>query len=145
MGWLAGCIPIQATGYGPLNLVSWIGAVFLATGFALIFYNVIYSIMKSPRERLADPWDGRTLEWSIPSPAPFYNFAITPTVQSEEPVWDYKKKDIPIYRDKIKPIHMPSNSGKPVIMGSSSSCGASAWYLAGGFHQSSSARLFSSL
>lgn len=106
-----------ATGYGPLNLVSSIGAVFLATGFALIFYNVIYSALKSPREHLADPWDGRTLEWSIPSPAPFYNFAVTPEIQSEEPVWDYKRKGIPIYRDKITPIHMPSNSGKPVIMG----------------------------
>ena len=30
----------------------------------------------------ADPWDARTLEWSIPSPVPAYNFAEVPTVHA---------------------------------------------------------------
>jgi heme/copper-type cytochrome/quinol oxidase subunit 1 len=29
-----------------------------------------------------DPWNGRTLEWSTPSPVPFYNFAVIPEVHS---------------------------------------------------------------
>ncbi len=67
-----------------------------------------------------DPWDGRTLEWSIPSPAPFYNFAITPNVDSRDPFWETKQKRLkdqtkaekPIYKD----IHMPKNTATGFII-----------------------------
>jgi cytochrome c oxidase subunit 1/cytochrome c oxidase subunit I+III len=36
----------------------------------------------------ADPWHGPTLEWSIPSPPPEFNFAVIPTVSSAYPNWD---------------------------------------------------------
>ena len=29
-----------------------------------------------------DPWDARSLEWSIPSPPPEYNFAEIPEVEA---------------------------------------------------------------
>src|SRR5437667_10108483 len=35
-----------------------------------------------------DPWHGPTLEWSVPSPRPEYNFAVVPTVSSAYPNWD---------------------------------------------------------
>jgi cytochrome c oxidase subunit 1/cytochrome c oxidase subunit I+III len=35
-----------------------------------------------------DPWGGDTLEWSVPSPPPAYNFARIPTVASRDPMWD---------------------------------------------------------
>ena len=35
-----------------------------------------------------DPWGAPTLEWSIPSPPPEYNFATIPTVTSRYPLWD---------------------------------------------------------
>ena len=38
-----------------------------------------------------DPWNGRTLEWSIPSPPPIYNFAIIPTVDQLDPFWAIKR------------------------------------------------------
>ena len=38
-----------------------------------------------------DPWNGRTLEWSIPSPPPIYNFAVIPTVDQIDPFWAKKK------------------------------------------------------
>ena len=38
----------------------------------------------------ADPWDARTLEWSIPSPPPEYNFVEIPTVSGIDAFWDQK-------------------------------------------------------
>ncbi len=37
-----------------------------------------------------DPWDGQTLEWATPSPAPFANFAEGIVVSSPEPLFDLK-------------------------------------------------------
>ena len=37
-----------------------------------------------------DPWDGRTLEWSIPSPPPEYNFAEIPDVDARDDFWHRK-------------------------------------------------------
>ena len=37
-----------------------------------------------------DPWRAGTLEWSIPSPPPEYNFARIPRVTSRLPLWDLK-------------------------------------------------------
>ena len=70
----------EATGFGPLNMLSFVGAGIMAIGFALIVYNVYYSIRYSPRNISADPWDARTLEWATHTPVPEYNFAITPQV-----------------------------------------------------------------
>ena len=36
----------------------------------------------------ADPWGGNTLEWSVSSPPPAYNFARIPAVRSRDPLWD---------------------------------------------------------
>ena len=35
-------------------------------------------------------WGAPTLEWTIPSPPPEYNFATLPTVRSRYPLWDMK-------------------------------------------------------
>ncbi|MEX2627999.1 MAG: cbb3-type cytochrome c oxidase subunit I [Ilumatobacteraceae bacterium] len=37
-----------------------------------------------------DPWDGHTIEWSAPSPAPANNYADVPTVSSPEPMLDLR-------------------------------------------------------
>ncbi|WP_320940618.1 cbb3-type cytochrome c oxidase subunit I, partial [Lysinibacillus capsici] len=66
----------ESTGYGPLNMLSFVGALGLAVGFALIVYNIYYSWKHMPRNEKADVWDGRTLEWATHSPVPEYNFAV---------------------------------------------------------------------
>ena len=37
-----------------------------------------------------DPWDARTLEWTIPSPPPEYNFGIEPEVKQLDDFWHQK-------------------------------------------------------
>ena len=84
------------------NLMSSIGAYIQAIAVILFVYNVVVS-----RKRGAvagrDPWGAPTLEWSIPSPPPEYNFATIPRVTSRYPLWDVKsrerKHDVPHTRE----------------------------------------------
>ena len=50
----------------------------------------VYNIAKSLRDGKAageNPWDAPTLEWSIPSPPPEYNFAVIPHVTARDQLW----------------------------------------------------------
>ncbi|WP_100403253.1 cytochrome aa3 quinol oxidase subunit I [Bacillus sp. FJAT-42315] len=107
-----------STGYGPLNMLSFIGALGLTLGFIILVYNIYWSIRYSPRDTNGDPWDARSLEWSTHSPVPFYNFAKVPTIKSIDAYWFAKKDNQPLTDDgPYEPIHMPNNSGQPFIMG----------------------------
>ena len=37
-----------------------------------------------------DPWDARTIEWSIPNPTPEWNFGVNPDVRSLDDWWHRK-------------------------------------------------------
>lgn len=106
----------ESTGYGPLNLLSFIGAVGLAIGFVVLVYNIYWSIRYSPRDETGDPWDGRSLEWATHSPVPEYNFAIVPTVTQLDEYWFSKKNNKPLMTGSFEKIHMPNNSGQPFFM-----------------------------
>ncbi|MEW9051438.1 MAG: cytochrome aa3 quinol oxidase subunit I [Neobacillus sp.] len=108
----------EATGFGTLNMVSFVGAAIMAIGFALIVYNIYYSTRYASRNIGNDPWDARTLEWATHTPVPEYNFAILPEVKSNEALWDAKKKGHELFKGKYEKIHMPNNSGIPFIMSS---------------------------
>lgn len=107
----------ESTGYGPLNMLSFIGAVGLGIGFIILVYNIYWSIRYSPRDTDGDPWDARSLEWSTHSPVPVYNFAIVPEVEKLDAYWFAKKENTSLFNGKYEPIHMPSNSGQPFLMG----------------------------
>ncbi|WP_085992583.1 cytochrome aa3 quinol oxidase subunit I [Oceanobacillus senegalensis] len=106
----------EATGFGPLNMVSFIGAGLMAISFVLIVYNVYYSFRYAPRNVGDDPWNARSLEWATHNPVPEYNYAITPQVDSFQAFWDYKKNGHQLFSNELKEIHMPNNSGMPIIM-----------------------------
>ena len=73
-------------GWGPLNLLSTIGAFVFALSFALLLWNVFWSLRRG--EPAGDnPWGAGTLEWGTSSPPPPYNFAFQPYVTHREPVW----------------------------------------------------------
>ena len=71
------------------NMVQTLGSFIIVASIILFLVNVFYSWGKG-KESGNDPWDARTLEWSIPSPPPEYNFATVPTVYGRDPYWAEK-------------------------------------------------------
>lgn len=106
-------------GWHAYLLVAAAGTAIIACGIGCQVAQVLLSIKNREKLKVAsDPWDARTLEWSIPSPVPYYNFAVTPTVDSRDPYW--KAKQIAKRNGEVKPeykdIHMPKNTGVGFIM-----------------------------
>jgi cytochrome c oxidase subunit 1 len=71
------------------NLVETIGVFVIIAGVLVFIYNILTS-MRSGKPAPADPWDARTLEWSISSPPPHYNFAEVPVVHGRDAFWAMK-------------------------------------------------------
>src|SRR6201999_3583658 len=100
----------------PMLQLSVVGVVILVIGVICQVTQVVVSILQRDKLRdvTGDPWDGRSLEWATPSPAPFFNFAVMPNVEGEEAYWRIKERaiesqslgDEPAY----EPIHMPRPS-----------------------------------
>ena len=76
------------------NLLISSGAIIQTVATLLFVYNMVRSYFKGPIAG-PDPWDAWTLEWSMPSPPPSYNFAVIPTVASRRPLWDLKHPEDP--------------------------------------------------
>ena len=74
-------------GWDTLNMIISVGSFVFAVGVLLLFINVFKSL-RSGAAAPANPWDAPTLEWSVPSPPPPYNFSVIPTVVSRHPLWD---------------------------------------------------------
>ena len=81
---------LEEMSWGPLNMVSSVGAFILAFGFLIFFINVIWTIKKGEKAS-NNPWDADTLEWLADSPPRNYKFIEIPTVNSRNPLWDEKK------------------------------------------------------
>jgi cytochrome c oxidase subunit 1 len=79
----------MAQGWGTLNLISTIGAFTIATSVLIFLINFFNSQRKGEKAG-NDPWDGQSLEWTVSSPPPAYNFAHIPVVSSRRPFWDQK-------------------------------------------------------
>jgi cytochrome c oxidase subunit I len=77
----------EGMGWDTLNLITSIGSFVFAAGVLLLFVNILKSL-KSGAPAGANPWDAPTLEWSVASPPPPYNFAVIPTVASRHPLWE---------------------------------------------------------
>jgi cytochrome c oxidase subunit 1 len=73
------------------NMVVSIGAFIIMAGMLVFIYSAIKSLM-GPKNAINDPWDGATLEWSLPSPPPAYNFAVAPVVRSRDAFWAWKRR-----------------------------------------------------
>jgi len=76
-------------GWDIFNAMSTTGAIIVGAASLIFAYNMV---MSRRRGAIAgnDPWGGPTLEWSIPSPPPVYNYAHIPLVTSRYPMWDLK-------------------------------------------------------
>lgn len=104
----------------PFFMTSAVGVVIIGIGIVLFVMQLAMSVWqrKKLRDTTGDPWDGRTLEWSIPSPAPFYNFAITPTVSRIDEWWYAKQEGVKKpKKEDYQDIHLPKNSGLGFAIG----------------------------
>ncbi|MGG4266468.1 cytochrome c oxidase subunit I [Peribacillus simplex] len=100
------------------NMISTIGAFLMAFAVIVMVINIIMTSVKN--EKVGnDPWgDGRTLEWAIPSPPPFYNFKQLPLVRGLDAYWvekmEGKKEMTPA--EPLGDIHMPNSSILPLTI-----------------------------
>jgi len=118
------------------NLIVSIGAFIIALSILVFMANWIYSRRKGP-EAGFDPWDARTIEWSIPSPTPVWNFSKAPEVKSLDDFWHMKydedEEGRPVKRDTTdallleleeeglnpkEDIELPNPSYFPIILAS---------------------------
>jgi len=119
-------------GWESSNLAATIGGFIIALSVLVFFVNVILS-KRNKQNAGGDPWDARTLEWSIASPPPHYNFVEIPKVNNIDDWWykkypellegnnqNFKKQKIEVEDssnvDESK-IHLPDLSYYPLIIG----------------------------
>lgn len=110
-------------GWQWLFIVAGIGAAVIALG---LFFQVLQLVLSyiqrdANRDTTGDPWGGRTLEWATPSPAPAYNFAITPTVTERDAFWELKGRQPYGVVPKPKPsdyqdIELPKSTGLGLVI-----------------------------
>ncbi len=106
----------KSTGWQPFYVMMFVGGLIISLGVALQIIQIIASFIQKRQllDSTGDPWDGRTLEWSVSSTPQSYNFAVIPEVDSREPFWDMKQKGLSTreYED----IHMPRSTASGIYI-----------------------------
>lgn len=117
----------------PYLIFAGAGAIVILFGILFQIAQLVISIKNRQlyKDTTGDPWDGRTLEWTIPSPAPFYNFAITPTVEHRDDFWEAKQAGKVNQNVSYTDIHMPKNTsiGFIIAMFGGVFCFAMTWHM----------------
>ena len=87
---------LPESGWGTLNMIASIGAFVLAAGVIVFIVNFLWSRQVGA---LAgdNPWAADSLEWSVSSPPPSYNFHNIPVVQGRYALWE-ATPDAPVVR-----------------------------------------------
>jgi len=105
-----------STGWQALFITSFIGICVLALGGLFQVIQIVYSFRhrKELRDTTGDPWNGRSLEWSLPSPVPSYSFATIPEVRDRDAFWDMKERGLG--PKKYEDIEMPKNTAMGIYV-----------------------------
>jgi cytochrome c oxidase subunit 1 len=118
-------------GFNFWNLVSTVGAFLIALSILMFFVNIVYSKRRAASLPAPgpDPWDARSLEWSIPSPTPEHNFDDDPIVTQFDDFWhrkygeDEQGRTVPIATaEEVAMIgdasraHLPAPSYWPLVL-----------------------------
>jgi cytochrome c oxidase subunit 1 len=113
-------------------MVATIGAFLIAVAMLVFVANILVSWRAHrmhPVNPGPDPWDARTLEWMVQSPAPAHNFDTVPTVSHLDEFWHRKYQEDADGRvvrvatgDEVAQsgdgtgVHMPSPSYWPLVL-----------------------------
>ncbi len=113
------------------NLVATIGSYVLGASVLFFLWNVYKSKKEAPNLPAPgpDPWDARSLEWSIPSPTPEHNFDEIPVIESQDDWW-FRKYNIEDDGSVVRissaedaaqkgdavGVHLPSPSFWPLVL-----------------------------
>jgi cytochrome c oxidase subunit 1 len=105
-------------GFEFYNQIETVGALLLGLSQLIFAYNMLKTWRK-PATAPADPWNGATLEWAIPSPPQEWNFNEIPVVHSRDPLWELKRERggrLP-EPEKVSGagIHLPNPSFWPLL------------------------------
>lgn len=113
-----------STGWQPIFLLVALGAGLILCGVMFQALQLYVSIKnrKKNQDLTGDPWNGRTLEWSISSPPPIYNFAVIPTVNQRDAFWAEKQGKAPKQPPRYEDIYLPRNSSIALYAGILSLC-----------------------
>ena len=118
----------KGLGFEFWNFISTVGAMTIAVSILVFLINA-WRTRTHGEIAGNDPWDGRTLEWTISSPPPEHNFDVVPVVHSEDDFWHRKYTEdadgnavaIPgggaplVVGPDDPPIHLPSPSFYPLL------------------------------
>src|ERR1700727_1421141 len=97
-------------------VVRFVGALFILLGIVFTVLQLVVSIRARElnRDVTGDPWNGRTLEWSIPSPPPAWNFSRLPQVDRPDVFWAMKQQRGTVQGRNLdrtfETIHVPRNT-----------------------------------
>ncbi|SFG32197.1 cytochrome c oxidase subunit 1 [Halobacillus alkaliphilus] len=92
------------------NFISSIGAYLMGFSMLIFLWNV-FKTHRNHKQAENDPWDGRTLEWSIPSPPPEHPFEKMPIINKRDMFWWSKINHEPIpttENHRASPISKPT-------------------------------------
>jgi cytochrome o ubiquinol oxidase subunit 1 len=107
---------IDNPAWAPWLYVAEVGALLIMAGITCQVIQVVVSIKNRAalRDVTGDPWDGRSLEWSTPSPPPVFNFAVLPDVHGADAYWNIKEtaRELAMLRPEpsYQPIDVPKNT-----------------------------------
>jgi cytochrome o ubiquinol oxidase subunit I len=97
----------------PWLLVAAAGAGIILVGIVCQVVQLAVSIRAREKLRVAaDPWNGRTLEWSTASPPPPWNYAILPQVAGRDAFWIRKKL---AHAEPGEPAQAPNYVSSPAL------------------------------
>src|SRR5688500_2836085 len=105
-------------GFETMNMIETAGSMVLGFSFLIFLFNIMKTYRK-PANAPADPWNGATLAWALPSPPQEFNFAEEPEVHSRDPLWETKRErggQLPEpQRVSGAGIHLPNPSYWPLL------------------------------
>ncbi len=104
-------------GVDAYNMMSTVGGFIVGFSVLLFAIALVHGVLRG-KKVARDPWDARTIEWSLPTPVPEHNFDVIPQVEALDDWWHKKQngKTQTAANEEEGGIHMPDQSWYPLII-----------------------------